>query len=497
MSIMNRILTLLFTLFAVALLEAQTLEDQQVQFPDDSIAGDSVVIDIHAISSGDIANQGVPSYMQKALFRSWRLAHPLKSTVAKPSTSRLRLPQVDSLLQLVNSLPVDHGDMLYLYDMRLPLINSGSVPADSLQPFWQLSARGEEQQYCLDLPVPHFEDTYLSQQENEMQRHVARFKYAAPDPRRFRYARRNFFVPTADSRTIDTKESVQNVRVVDDIVVDFGNTDIDLWGPGVVLKADKWHWKGDHTLTMQQTALSENWYKGGDNNMSISSEQKFTISRYDEEKKTNFETIIDLKLSGYYTKADTIHRMKVSDNELSLNVKYGYRAWKKWYYSAQLYAKTPVFDYYNHNSNTCVSTLFSPLELNLSLGVDYQYTSPNKRFVYSLLLAPLSYDLKAVSDDRIDVTKYGIEAGNSTLHNFGSTVTSKMEWKMSENASWSSRLYYFTTYNSVKVEFENTLNFRISRFFSTRIYAYPRFDDTRDRKIEIKEMLTVGFSYQW
>ena len=109
----------------------------------------------------------------------------------------------------------------------------------------------------------------------------------------------------------------------------------------------------------------------------------------------------------------------------------------------------------------------------------------------------MSYDLKSVSDARVDVTKYGIEEGNNTLHKFGSTITSKMEWKMSDNASWSSRLYYFTAYNSIQVEFENTFNFRISRYFTTKIYAYPRFDDTRDVKMELKEMLTLGFNYQW
>ena len=63
--------------------------------------------------------------------------------------------------------------------------------------------------------------------------------------------------------------------------------------------------------------------------------------------------------------------------------------------------------------------------------------------------------------------------------------------------SWSSRLYYFTSYSMLKVEFENTIDFRISRFFTGRFYAYPRFDDSRDRKREIKEMMTIGFSYRW
>lgn len=375
-------------------------------------------------------------------------------------------------------------------------MSSGAVPNDSALSFYQ-QVQSVEDRVDEEIPISHVEEQYRRQQSNEQQRHIARYRYAIQDPRRFRFARRKFEVPTASSQTIDSRSTVGETRIADDVEIDFSQASLEDFGQSLVIKADKWHWKGDHSLTMQQIALSDNWYKSGDNNMSLSGEQKITVTRYDEEQKTTFETILDLKLSGYYTKADTIHSMRVNDNEFTLTSKYGYKAWKKWYYSAQLYAKTPIFDYYSNNSSVCKSTFLSPLELNLSLGVDYQYTSPNKRFSYSLLLAPLSYDMKYVKDDRVNVTSFGIEEGDRTLHTFGSSLTTKFDWKMSDDVTWSSRLYYFTSYSMLKVEFENTLTFKISRFFSGKFYAYPRFDDSRDRKREIKEMMTIGFSYQW
>lgn len=442
-----------------------------------------------------------PPYMLRAVYKSWRKSHPLQPAVKhrRGSLNRFATRQSDSLRAIINSLPLNKriDDMLYLYDMRLPVINTGSIPTDSLELFHELVTNEEATDFTSDLPISHWDERYEAQTRNEEQRHLARFNYASADPRRFRYARRNFEVPTAESRTLDSRATVQQTRIADDIDIDFGKNSLEAFGQSIILKADKWHWKGDHSLTMQQTALSSNWYKGGDNNMSVSSEQKFTVTRYDEDSKVTFESVLDLKLSGYYTKADTIHRMRISDNELSLTTKYGYRAWKKWYYSAQLYAKTPVFDFYNANSSVCKTTFLSPLEMNLALGVDYQYTSPHKAFTYSLLLAPLSYDMKAVFDHRVKVTQFGIKEGDKSIHNFGSTLTTKFDWKMGPNASWSSRLYYFTTYHAMKVEFENTFNFRISRFFTAKIYAYPRFEDDRDGELEIKEMLTVGFSYQW
>lgn len=446
------------------------------------------------------ASSAMLDYVSRKVYRSWRHLHPVKRLSGRiPTYSGFARQKVDSLHSVVDALPFNTSseDMLYLYDMRLPIINSGLVPADSLSHYYEQTQELEQRDDTEQWHIGYYDQQYRRQRFNEEQRHLVRFRYASSDPRRFRYARRHFDVPTGDGQTLDTKTTVQQTRIGDDLDIDFGKADLESFGQYFELKADKWHWKGDHTLTLQQTALSSNWYKDGDNNMSISGNQKFTVTRYDEEAKTTFEGVLDLKLSGYYTKADTIHNMKVSDNELSLTLKYGYKAWKKWYYSGQIYAKTPVFDYYKPNSSVCKSTFLSPLELNVSLGVDYQYTSPNKRFTYSLLLAPVSYDLKAVRDDRIKVTDYGIPEGDVTMHKIGSSITTKFEWKMSDNASWSSRLYYFTPYTSLQVEFENTFNFKISRFFTARIYAYPRFDDSRDTETEFKEMLTVGFSYQW
>ena len=442
----------------------------------------------------------VPPYVGRSVFRSWRRAYPLHPTDKRRRNIPYRMRRtVDSLRAEVNDMKLDKlsDDLLFLYDMRLPVINSGFVPADSTAQLYEDVQHYEDASDRDDFVIGHHDDRYTRQHIFEEQRHRARFNYAAADPRRFRYARRKFDVPSAESHVLDSRHTVQQVRVTDDIDLDFSKASLESFNQSLVLKADKWHWKGDHSLTMQQTALSTNWYNGGDNNMSISGEQKLTVSRYDENSKVTFEGVMDLKLSGYYTKADTIHSMRASDNEFTLSLKYGYRAWKKWYYSAQLYLKTPIFDYYNANSEVCKSTFLSPLETTLSLGVDYQYTSPNKKFTYSLLLAPLSYELKLVADGRVDETSYSLKEGHKTLHSFGSNITTKFEWQIADNISWSSRLYYFTTYSNLKVEFENTVNFKISRFFTSKIYLYPRFDDTRDTKTEYKEMLTVGFSYQW
>ncbi len=491
---MNRIILIIIAFYCVWSASAQEMAE--------SISHSESLAELQALEpdslGGELCDSAyIPDYIPNVLFRSWRSANRKRQLPAEAELSVSYKAMVDSLWHVVDSMPRDRRSMRYLYDMRLPLISAGDVPEMPVESIGDAVAVQDSLDCLPEAFVSNPAAIYELQNHYERQRHQVRFNYASVDPRRFRFARRHFDVPTANSRILDTESSLQNTRIVDELELDFSNATLEDFGQQLVLKADKWHWKGDHTLQMQQTALSDNWYKGGDNNMSLSGEQKLSISRFDENKKTTFEMVLDLKLSAFYTTADTIHQLKVSDNQFSWDVKYGYQAWKKWYYSTQLYAKTPVFDYYNSNSTVKKSSFLSPLEVNLSLGMDYKYTSPKKRFTYSLLLAPLSYNMKYVKDGSVNEVSYGLKEGDSFLHEFGATLTNKFDWKMGQNASWSSRLYCFTSYQKVLVEFENTFTFNISRFFSARIYAYPRFDDSRDSKVQIKEMFTFGFNYIW
>ena len=435
--------------------------------------------------------------MKKGVSRAWLRASENAAPRHYQGYSETVLQKVDSLRRLVNNLPLRTEDEYYLYDMRLPIVSNGSVADTTTHHLSDYMQQWDSVASLPDALLRTFEHHYDEAQLMEEERHLSRFLYASRDPRRFLYARRKFDVPTQESQFIDTRSTVLNTRIIDESELNLGDATLEGFGQSLILKADKWHWKGDHTLQMQQTALSDNWYKGGENNMSVSSQQKLMINRYDENQKTTFDMILDLKLSGYYTTADTIHSMKVSDNQFSLDMKYGYKAWKKWYYSTQLYAKTPVFDQYQSNSAVTKATFLAPLEVNVSVGMDYKHTSADKTFIYSFLFAPLSYNLKYVRDERVDPVSYGIDEGEFSKHEFGASLTSKLDWKMGKNASWSSRLYCFTSYSSVLVEFENTFNFNISRYFSARIYAYPRFDDSKDKRVQVKEMLTFGFNYQW
>ena len=71
---------------------------------------------------------------------------------------------------------------------------------------------------------------------------------------------------------------------------------------------------------------------------------------------------------------------------------------------------------------------------------------------------------------------------------------------MSKDISWKTRLYGYTTYKRMLVEWENTLTFVVNKYISSNLFIYPRFDDgaTKDDKHgywQLKEYVSLGFNF--
>lgn len=266
-------------------------------------------------------------------------------------------------------------------------------------------------------------------------------------------------------------------------------------------KADKWRKKMTSSIQFSQNYVSDNWYQGGESNINILSLQSFQVKKFDPTKRTEFELNMDLKTGFYTTPSDTMRAFRVNDNLFQVNTKYGIRALEKWYYTGSLLFKTQVFNNYKANSNDLLAQFLSPAEVNLSIGMDYKHENKKKSFVWSLLLAPLAYNLKYVANiQEIDETRFGIDEGKHALNQVGSSLTNQFEWKISKSIKWSSKLFLFSNYHKSQGDFENTFNFSINRFFSTRIYLHLRYDDdTKDTDdlFQFKELLSFGFNYVW
>ncbi|MDE7427311.1 MAG: DUF3078 domain-containing protein [Muribaculaceae bacterium] len=269
----------------------------------------------------------------------------------------------------------------------------------------------------------------------------------------------------------------------------------------------KRHWIRVFNVSLQfsQAYISPNWYQGGNNNLNVLGQIYYDV-KLNKEYHPNlmFETTAQYKVGLNSSPDDSIHRYNVSEDLLQITSTFGVKAARRWYYSVNALFKTQLINSYNTNSRIRRSAFLSPSELNAGLGMTYSYTNPRKTVDFNMSIAPLSYNLKTCINRYVDPLQYGIAEGSKTMHKFGSSAEFKLTWKICYNIQLLSRLFAFTDYSRVEVDWENTLIFDINRFLTTQVYAHARYDsstpriqDTNWHKLQLKEVLSIGFAYKF
>lgn len=267
------------------------------------------------------------------------------------------------------------------------------------------------------------------------------------------------------------------------------------------VKIKRWLFNFNSAIQFSMVYISDNWYQGGQSSLSLLSDQLLSLKYNDPSGKVLFENALQWKVNLITSEEDTVHKVRVGEDVLQLNSKFGYKAFSNWYYSASLQFKTQVLTNYASNSNDIQAEFLSPSELNVGLGLSYQhsYEKPVK-LSHTLTLSPLSYNLKFLALHHMDPTRFGIETGWAK-NEIGSSLDYTITWNLRYNIQWSSHLFAFTNYNTSLVEWTNTFDFAFSTYFSARVYVDVRYDDSvapdpRLGYFQIKNLLSLGFSYK-
>ena len=268
-----------------------------------------------------------------------------------------------------------------------------------------------------------------------------------------------------------------------------------------VLKPNFWKKSAAASVQFSQHGISDNWYQGGESTNALLAELKL-VANYDDRQKVQFDNSLEMKLGFITAPSDTVHTWKTNADLFRLNSKLGVRAIKNLYYTVASELSTQFFPNYTTNTNNLISSFLSPLQFKLSVGMDYK-VNKNKINI-SLMGAPFSYNFVYIMNDKIvNPSAFNVEPGHSSANLFGSEITANVDWKIKDNISYVTKFNYFTTYDKVIANWENTFNFQLSRHLSTKLFIHARFDDgvtlTEEKKsyFQLKEMLTFGLSYTW
>ena len=267
-----------------------------------------------------------------------------------------------------------------------------------------------------------------------------------------------------------------------------------------VKKPNFWKFKFDGNLQFLQNYVSDNWHKGGESNYSAVGAVTLELN-YNDKDKVLFENKLETKLGIQTSPSDTVHRFKTNNDILRFTSKLGLQAHKKWYYTLQLLAYSQFARGFKANDTMVYSDFMSPFNLNVGLGMEYKVETKNKRLTGSLNFLPLSFNFIYV--DRLSLaSRNGITGNHHTKENFGSSFTADLKWQPSEQISWKTRLYAFTSYQRVLMEWENQIELKVTKYISANLFLYPRFDDAsaRDNSLgyfQFQEYSSLGLTYSF
>ena len=270
----------------------------------------------------------------------------------------------------------------------------------------------------------------------------------------------------------------------------------------VIEKPNFWKYKADTYLQFMQNYVSDNWYKGGENNYAAVG--SFTVeANYDNKSKWKWDNKLEMKLGFQTSPSDTVHRLKTNEDLLRYTGKVGLQAANRWYYTLQLLAYTQFTRGFKANNEKVFSDFMSPFNLSVGLGMDYKVEWFNKKLTGTVNMSPLAVNYRYV--DRADLAgSFGVKLDRHThsLTDFGSQLTASLTWQLNEKVQWKSRIYSFTSYHRQEFEWENTFALRVSKYITANLFLFPRFDDASnwDDNIgywQFKEYSSLGFSYSF
>ena len=267
-----------------------------------------------------------------------------------------------------------------------------------------------------------------------------------------------------------------------------------------IKKPNFWKFLFDGSLQFMQNYVSDNWYKGGESNYSAIGALTLELN-YNDKDRVLFENKLETKLGFQTSRSDTVHKFKTNNDLLRLTSKLGLQAHKRWYYTLQLLAYTQFARGYKANDPFVYSDFMSPFKLNVGIGMEYKVEALNKRLTGSLNFLPLSFNYIYVGREDL-VTRNGISEGHHSKEDFGSQFTADLQWKISEQVLWKSRLYANTSYNRSLVEWENQFELKVSKYISATLFLYPRFDDSNvyDDDLgyfQFQEYSSLGLAYKF
>ena len=272
-----------------------------------------------------------------------------------------------------------------------------------------------------------------------------------------------------------------------------------------------WNINGDGSVGFTQTYF-ENWKKGGESALALLIILKGSANYSSSDGKVKWDNSAEIRNGWLKTGGDKAE-LKKNDDKFELTSRYGYSAFKKWYYSAEFNFNTQFFRGYKYpkaDNPVPISSFLAPSKTFFKVGLDYK---PSPEF--SLFLSPLSLKNVFVKDTAlIDQTKFGVAENRKAFWEPGLNADLKYKTKLTQDITFETKYKMFVNYKDpfkkLDIDWENNLRMQLNDYIDLRVMLHLLYDDNvkfpvyndegtqvgEKAKLQIEEFVTIGFSYK-
>jgi hypothetical protein len=375
-----------------------------------------------------------------------------------------------------------------------PGLTSGSltIPGPDIPPAYALSDKHTAGMFSSWLIRKSLEDGVY----REMARNPLNFKYSI-----YRF-------PDRQIKPANIEKTVREVKVPEITVKKAVSEPI---GADMKFIPDRRYWTSSFKadIKFSQNASSANWHQGKIENMNVNT---YTQTTYNYARgKITLTNTLTTQFVIATAPNDTLRDYGIGTDELRFRSNFGLKAIKNWSYSLSAEFVTSMGNKYIANTTNKHSAFLSPYTVNLGGGITYavtpQFKRPNRSLTINLSIEPIAFKFIYSKNRDVNLAAFFPRNEDGTpkfvTRSFGPQISMTSNARFNKSTTLYTRLYYFTNYELIKGELENKLDVRLSRYFSTTLHVWLRYDDSVKKKKEsdsffqLNELFSFGFSYTW
>lgn len=272
------------------------------------------------------------------------------------------------------------------------------------------------------------------------------------------------------------------------------------------------YWKNGATfsLNLQQVGLT-NWAAGGNSSLAIGGlVEGFTNYEREEVVWENRAKIG----YGIIRNGDNTNRFEKTDDAVILTSKYSQKMSQEILMTATINFRTQMDEGYKlenvagqtEKRRVLISDFMAPGYLQASLGLTYRPTD----WGLTATIAPFTGRFTFVLNDSLSTAgSFGVAAGERIRSEAGISLTGTYEKTLMKNVDLKTAYNFFSNYEkfpNTVVNIEAGINLKVNDYIQSKINTQliydhdvkvTRSDGTRGRDIQLKNVITVGFTLKF